>query len=127
MEKIDASCLETVGFMRYIPGDLTDPGELQVEAIFDAEVGVPVNGVVETITVTFPISNPDNAAAATLSGTGFIMVTTLPNMAINELMVLGLTIAFDGYTGPVFTAEALTVQAQTDAEGNPIAQPGNEE
>ena len=107
MEKVDASCLDTTGFMRYIPGDLTDPGDIVAEAVFDATLEIPPGGIVETVTVQFPIGDPLNAVPATLVGTAFISSRGLPNMAINELMVLGLTISFDGDTGPSYTIESL--------------------
>lgn len=106
MEKIEANCLETVGFGKYVPGDLTDPGEIVAEAVFDASLTPPDPGEVQTVTVEFPIGDSANTTAATLSGTGFITTTALPNMAINELMTLTITIAFDGDTGPAYTAEA---------------------
>ena len=108
MEKIDASALETVGFMSYIPGDLTDPGDCQIEAVFDSENDIPTNGVIETLTVTLPIADATNTVAGVLTGTGFITTTGLPNMAINELMTLNITFSFDGETGPAYTAEAAT-------------------
>ena len=107
MEKIDASCLDTTGFMKYIPGDLVDPGEIVAEIIFDATVPVPVpDGVVETVTVEFPLGRAVNTTKAKLTGSAFITISGLPNMAINELMVLNITIAFDGGTGPIFTPES---------------------
>jgi len=108
MEKIEANCLETVGFGRYVPGDLTDPGDIVAEAVFDASLVIPTGGVVETVTVQLPIGDPANTVNATLAGTAFISSSQLPNMATNELMVLGLTISFDGDTGPTYTPEAPT-------------------
>ncbi len=37
IEKIDASTLDNVGFMKYISGGLADPGELVMEMIFDPQ------------------------------------------------------------------------------------------
>ena len=106
MQKIDASCLDTTGFMRYIPGDLTDPGELVVTAVFDATNTLPVNGVIETAVVTLPIGTSGNTTAATLTGSGFVYVHVLPSLSINNLMELQLTFAFDGDTGPTWSEEA---------------------
>ena len=103
-EKIDASCLSTIGFMRYIPADVTDPGELTLEAIFDPTDDLPVFGQVEDITITLPVGTAGNTAA-TITGSGFITSDQLPSLALNELMMLTLTFAFDGDTGPLFTPE----------------------
>ena len=106
VEKIDASCLDTTGYMRYISGDLIDPGDVEVVAVFDAAIDIPTPGVVEDITIDFPIGVDTNTTPAQLTGSGFISVSGLPNLAINELMELRLTVSFDGDTGPAFTKEA---------------------
>ena len=106
MEKIDATCLDSTGFIRYIPGDLTDPGDVTMEAIFAATNNIPEPGTVETITITFPIGDSANTVAATLTGTGFISSVQLPTAAVNELMTLNITFSFDGDTGPAYTVEA---------------------
>lgn len=106
LEKIDASTLGATGFMKYISGDLTDPGEIEAEVIFDATVAMPTAGTVETVTVQFPIGTTGNTTNATLAGTGFITVTQMPSLAINELMTLNITVAYDGDTGPAFTVES---------------------
>jgi hypothetical protein len=118
-DKIDASCLDTTGFMRYIPGDLTDPGECQMEIVFDPSFDWSENsanaqdvdgviGNIDTLTVTFPKSDPDDGALtpASLSGTGFISSYGLPEMSNNNLLVANVTFCFDGDTGPAFTPEA---------------------
>ena len=106
MEKIDATCLDSAGFIRYIPGDLTDPGDVTMEAIFEATLDIPAPGVVEDITITFPIGDDTNTVPATLTGSGFLASTQLPTAAVNELMTLNLTFSFDGDTGPAYTIEA---------------------
>ncbi len=106
MEKVESDCLATVGFGTYVTGDLTDPGEIVAEVVFDSELPIPEGGVVETVTITFRLSNPANTTAAVLSGTGFITSRALPNLIKNELNVMTVTIAFDGYTGPAFTPES---------------------
>lgn len=106
-EKIDTTELATEDFMTYIPGDLDAPGEITAEIIFDAENDdIVAGGVPETMTITFPITNSTNTTNATLTGTGFVTGWKMPDLAVNELQVATLTIAFDGLTGPAFTAEA---------------------
>ncbi len=106
-DKIDASCLDTTGFMKYIPGDLTDPGECQLEIIFDPTFDFDaIVGVVDTLTITFAIGDPTNTINATLTGTGFITNYSLPDLSTNNLAVVNVTFAFDGDTGPAFTVES---------------------
>lgn len=119
-DKIDASCLDTTGFMKYIPGDLTDPGECQMEIIFDPTfdwsltVGDEVErndvdgivGNVDTLTITFPLGTPSNTQPATLAGSGFITSYSLPDLSTGSLAVVNVTFTFDGETGPAFTPEA---------------------
>ena len=115
LEKIDASCLDTVGFMKYIPGDLTDPGECQLELIFDPtydfdgadaiRAGTGIMGRQDTLTITFLKQNVASAAGAILSGVGFVTNYSLPDLSTNSLAVVGVTFAFDGSTGPVWTKE----------------------
>lgn len=108
-EKLDKSVLATTGFIEYHPGDLDDPGEVVAEIVFDAtadDFTTVENGEVDTFTVTFPIHTSGNTTAATLAGTGFATGQKLPDLAINELQVATLTIAYDGGTGPTFTGES---------------------
>lgn len=52
---VDSSHLGTEDFRTFIPGELTDPGELAIELAFDPDDTPPFNGVVEEVTVTFPL------------------------------------------------------------------------
>lgn len=107
-EKIDASCLDTTGFKQYIAGDLTDPGQVQITAVFDPSLAIPTPGVTEDLTITLPIGNPTNTTNATLVGSGFIMSTTAPNIAIDGLLELTITFCYDGDAAspPTYTPEA---------------------
>lgn len=107
-DKIDASCLDTTGFMRYISGDLTDPGEVQMEIIFDPSFDFTgLVGATDTLTITFPIGVDTNTTNATLAGTGFVTSYSLPDLSTNNLAVVNVTFAFDGDTGPAFSPEAV--------------------
>ena len=107
VDKLDTSDLSTTDFMTYVATDLADPGEITAEILFDAEDDdLPSFGVSETVTVTFPIHTSGNTTNATLAGTGFITGFKMPDMQIGELQVATITIAYDGGTGPAFTAEA---------------------
>lgn len=59
------------GNMTFIPGDLSDPGELSVEFHFDPDQLPPIDKVKETITVTFPLVAGD-ATAAKFASDGFM-------------------------------------------------------
>ncbi len=52
---VDSSHLGTANFRTFIPGELTDPGELSLELAFDPDDDPPFNGDAEVITVTFPL------------------------------------------------------------------------
>ena len=111
-DKIDASCLDTTGFMRYIPSDLTDPGECELEVIFDPTFDFSgLVGAIDTLTVTFAIAGESapgtpNTTQAVLTGTGFISSYNLPDLATSTLAVATVTFCFDGDTGPTFSPEA---------------------
>jgi hypothetical protein len=103
MEAVDASCLETVGFMAKVGADLVDGGEIEIVVLFEIDdVPFAPSAVIDTITVTIP--SKTGGTAATLSGTGFISSVGLPSLATSELMEQTVTFTFDGQTGPTWTA-----------------------
>lgn len=107
--KIEKSHLLTTGFKAYMPEDLDEPGEIVLDYQFDNSSTQPALGTVETITVTAPTANRASdgqaqATPATWVGTGFITDIKRPSMQNNTLQVGQLTFAFDGGTGPTFTA-----------------------
>jgi|DEB0MinimDraft_3_1074331.scaffolds.fasta_scaffold61550_2 hypothetical protein len=108
LPSIDSSHLGTTNWISSIPGDLADPGEVQIEAIFDQDTaGIPSLGTVEDITITFPIVNAANGTNATYTASGFLTNASLPELVNNELMMMTLTFKLDGVgTEPTFTAEA---------------------
>ena len=59
-EKVEDSHLGTTNFKTYIPGDLSDPGELTATVVFGSTVAVPSFSAAETVTVTFPIGTTGN-------------------------------------------------------------------
>jgi hypothetical protein len=114
-DKVDASCLATIGFMKFIPGDLTDPGECQLELVFDGTYDFTLGGNaadpdgvvgnIDTLTVTFPVGHELNTSGAILAGTGFITNYSLPDLSTGNLAVVNVTFSFDGDIGPAFTPE----------------------
>lgn len=106
LESIDASCLNDVGFMKKISGDLVDPGTVEVVVVFelDDDFTVP-DGTDETLTITFPTAG---ATPGTLVGSGFVSSVSLPSVEINGLLEQTITFTFDGETGPAWTAGTIT-------------------
>jgi len=47
----------------FIPGDITDPGELSIEVHFNPENEPPIDGPAEVATVTWPLFSGDTVAA----------------------------------------------------------------
>ncbi len=100
--KLESSHLETEDFKTYIPDDLTEPGEVEFEVEFDGSIDLPPCGVVETCTITYPTIG--EGAAASHAGTGFLTRVSLPQLANGQIQVARLRFAFDGETGPAFSA-----------------------
>jgi hypothetical protein len=103
--KLPVDHLSTSGYRPYIPDDLSEPGEIEVEAYFDPTKTLGnIGAVAETITVTYPKkaagSNP------TLIGTGFLIMVSLPELVNGQVSKQKVKVAFNGATGPAFSKEA---------------------
>lgn len=106
-DKLDASSLATTAFKEYIPGDLAEPGEVEVEGWFEGKDDLgSINAVAETITITYPKTDSSSAAGGNLAGTGFVTMVNLPELVNGSLMVAKFKVAFDGDTGPAYTKES---------------------
>jgi len=55
-ESIDTTHQGTTGAKEFIPADLYDGGELQFDIHFQPGTNPPIDGAVETITITYPDS-----------------------------------------------------------------------
>jgi hypothetical protein len=87
----------------HIPGDTIDPGETELEVIFDRRSALPPLNQPTLITQTFPLG-PGDATAATYVGSGFITERSIPQMATATLQVSKIKIRWDAKaTLPVFT------------------------
>ena len=107
---VNVSTLATTGgFEQYIPGDLSEPGQVTFECQFDNEVAQIATGIVDTLTITFPMTGA-GVTAATYVGTGFITDYKPPGFVKNELQMHTITFQFDGGanggTAPTFTVQA---------------------
>ena len=104
--KDNISHLGTTLFEEYEPGDLSEPGECEVEGWYEGTATLgSINAVAETITVTYPKTNAGAGAAANMAGTGFLVMLSLPSLEKGVRNKRKLKIAFDGKTGPTYTAE----------------------
>ena len=105
---VDITVLSTSGEREYMPGDLSELGQVTLDVAFEAATGLPALGsAAETITITWPLApGGGGATAANLSGTGFIAGINYPAMQTNTLQQGQITFQFDGNTGPTWTAEA---------------------
>lgn len=103
LEKVEETNLANTATKSYLPGDVPDPGEFEVEYAFDAELELPDMLVQGTITITAP-TETGQATPANLAGTGFILSrTAFPECATNQLQIGKMRCRFDGKTDPVLT------------------------
>lgn len=88
------SSTNEVGGRTYVPGDLEDPGTLDLDVNFDPSDWPPINGVAETITLTYKKKTGDSTSA-TAAGTGFIasMSKALP---VDEKMSASISVKLSG-------------------------------
>lgn len=102
--KLDVSHLGSTGFKKQMADDLADPGEVEVEALFDPTKALgSIQAVAETITVTYP--KEGSGSAPTLVGTGFLIAVSLPELVNGSVSKQKYKLAFNGGTGPAFTKE----------------------
>lgn len=103
IEKVEDSDLSNSECKSYLPGDVAEPGEFEVEYAFDSEEDLPDILVPGTITITLPKA-AGQSTAGNLAGSGFIRKrTAMPEFATNGLQIGKLTCKFDGKTGPALT------------------------
>ena len=102
--KLETSHLGTTVFKTFMADDLADPGEIEVEGLFDPTKALgSIVAAAETITITYPKTA---GTAANLAGTGFISMLSLPELVNGAVSKRKIKVAFDGGTGPTFTAQA---------------------
>lgn len=105
-EKIDDSLITTTTRKTYIPGDLYEPGTVEVTLEHDVNVLPPAPHTTDTLTITYPLEPGSVLGRSTLAGTGFILSRSLPMLKNNEIMVSKYVFQFNGKTGPTHTPEA---------------------
>lgn len=78
----------------FMPGDLTDNGEVEVEFQFNPDNQPPISGAAETITISFPLSSGESVkATAAFSGFCFGWQWGAP---MEELMTATATLKVSG-------------------------------
>lgn len=100
--KIKTSHLETASKETYIPGDLVDCGEWEVEFQYDPNEQPPYDGAAEAVTITYPVPAGDDNGA-TMAGTAFLTKFKTTDLVNNELQMATATLCWDGETGPTFS------------------------
>jgi len=61
----------TNGWKEFIPSEMKDGGELEVEIIHDTNDAAPVDQASETVTITFPLKGAESSGA-TYASSGFM-------------------------------------------------------
>lgn len=82
------------GNKTYIPGDLSDPGELTMTIHFDPDQEPPIDQPAETITLTWPKASGDTTAA-TWAASGFITSFDI-GAPLDDKSTATMTVKFSG-------------------------------
>lgn len=98
-ESVEDTLLSEKYFRSFLPGDVYEPGEFEIEYCWGSKTALPAMGTVETITLTLPLGTGE-ATAGDLEGDGFIMSrTAFPELTTNGLQQGKMKIAFAGTAG----------------------------
>lgn len=108
VEDVQTSHLGTTNYHTYVAADLTEPGEITAEILFNATSdSVPARGTAEVATITWPIHTSGNTTNATFVADGYVKSFKIPDFTIGELQVATLVFKLNGEdTEPAFTAES---------------------
>lgn len=99
-EALDTTVMDTTsGAMTFIPSDLTDAGELQVQLKFHphtkiAALKTALSAAAETITITFPVPT-GGSSGATWSSSGFMTAFNITS-EMGSIITADATIKFSG-------------------------------
>lgn len=105
-EVLDDTDLTSGTFKTSQPGKKVKPGPQTFDFWYDADDQPPITGVVETVTITYPIMTPGNTTNATKAGTAYISEWTEPDLENDGLQRATATIEWSGGTGPTYTDES---------------------
>lgn len=95
-EAVEDTDLSDNYFKTFLPGDIVEPGEFELEYAWNAKDALPALGTLEDITITLPLATGDTTQAD-LEGEGFILSrTAFPEFSTNGLQVGRMKVAFSG-------------------------------
>lgn len=94
---IKTSNLATTAWDTFMPGDLADPGDVQVDVILDPDddVFAPLALAVGTVTLVFPPSVPTNTGATYVNSNAFVTDISAV-VPLEDLITASYTIKFGG-------------------------------
>jgi len=108
-EAVDSTTLDiaSANTAQNIPGDNPSPGQTRCRIRWQGTQTLPTFSAPETITITLPKEASASNNAATIAGTGYlIMRRILPNLQRNQLNEGAFTIQWSGVTQPAYTVES---------------------
>lgn len=91
-EAFKTSHLGTTGGHTYMPGDLYEPGELELEILYNATTRPVFTATAETITVVYP----NGTATASMAGSGFVTKFVPGDVTLEQLQMSSVTVKFTG-------------------------------
>jgi hypothetical protein len=104
-DKLAIDHLGSTGFRPYMPNDLAEPGEVEVEAYFKPDAALAdIGAAAAEVIITYPKTGGNTAA--TLTGTAFLTMVGLPELVNGTVAKQKLRVAFNGVDGPTFIAQA---------------------
>lgn len=90
----------TNGWKEFIPSQLKDAGELEVELLYDTDLEPPIDQAAETVTITFPLKSGETTAAK-IQCSAF-MTSAEAGVPMEDAMTQSVTLKFTGE--PTYTA-----------------------
>ena len=95
-EMVESTHLGSSNARTYLPGDLYDPGELNLSIFYEPGMDPPVNAALETITLTFPLNTASGqASAATLAGSGALTSFSF-SVPLEDMITADCSFKFSG-------------------------------
>lgn len=108
IDSIETSHLGTTNYKTYMPADLTEPGEITIEYLWDATSDAAIaRGADEIVTVTWPVHTAGNTQKASFVADGFVTSVKFPDFGVEDLQIATLTFKLNGAdTEPLYSAES---------------------
>lgn len=103
---VDRTHLATTDFREYVAGDLKEPNEVTMPALWDvqaAATSLDDIGGGDTLTITWAMPPAGGTSAPNLAGSGYIKRIKYPNLQTDTIQDGEVNFKFDGITGPTWT------------------------